>query len=428
MADILESRFWAWHRRHRPVGVAENELRSEAFDLLVECIKSGEITSLDSVESPTSYQIAAHFGTTEFEMNSLWIGADQDWKCPCCDRTKFEIARLGKSGQILAKLVVHHDHMGDAMQEAFHKAFAEAGTEVAQVDGLKLVERMGSAFAAFTNTLVCEDCNNADVLATKHIDAPPYFSFSVGQMRLFIQPRAHTTHLVNYDIVNQIWIRAETAYRLRMSLIQQVAEASATDKHWYEPTSPMVDPTPTFGLSHRRLGDSAISEWMSTETLFRVLGQSTSASARDYSKWRKVRSKAAKPLPTNYLAMLRSEPVFATRWDELPTDWKCPVCERNKTEIVYVGGKGKIIFGVHSHNAIGTWCNAQCLCVNCMTVLLGLKHEVEAQAGITLKSSYGFVAPQEISKIILPKPHAAHGVDAHSAEKLLERILERLVA
>ncbi len=426
MTDILDSNFWKWHSEHRVKDYEEiSKLRAEALTLLEASVKDGDITSLDGVESPLSRSIKAHFGTSIFEMNSLWIGTDQNWICPCCDRTKFEITRLGKSGQILAKLVVHHDHMGDAMKEAFHEAFVNAGTEIAQVDGFKLVERMGSAFAAFTNTLICEDCNHADVLATKHIYAPSYFSFSIGQIKQFILPRPHTTHRVTYDIVDTIWIKAKAAYHLRMNLIQRVAEASATDSHWYEPTHPKIDPTPTFELSHRRSGDSAIKEWVSTEDLFRTLGPRSSIAVRDYSKWRKGKPKAAKPLPVNFLAMLRSEPTFARRWDELPDNWKCPVCERSKIEVVYVADKGKVTLGLHSHRAVGAWQNAPMFCVNCMTVLLGLKHEVEELSSIELKSSYDFVSPQEITKVIISKPHTSHEVNASAAEELLQQILSR---
>lgn len=426
MTDIRNSKFWEWHCKQRIRDLEEiNKQRAEALSLLEASVRDGDITSLDGVESPLSLSIKKHFGTSKFEMNSLWIGADQKWTCPCCGRTKYEITRLGRSGQILAKLVVHHDHMGDAMQEAFHSAFANAGTEVAQVDGFKLVERMGSAFAAFTNTLICEDCNHADVLATKHINSPSYFSFSVGQIRQFIRSRAHTTHQVNYDIVDQIWAKAKAAYDLRMDLIQKVAEASATDSHWYEPTHPTIDPTPTFELSRRRLGDLAIKEWVSAEDLFRALGPRSSFAVRDYSKWRKAKPKLAKPLPVNYLAMLRSEPTFARRWDELPDDWKCPICERNKIEVVYVAEKGKITLVIHSHHGVGKWQNSSLFCVNCMTVLLGLKREVEALAGIKLKSSYDFVSPLEIAKIIIPEPHISHKVNGAAAEALLQIILTR---
>lgn len=427
MSDIFDSTFWKWYSKHRLNDLNEiNRLRAEALSILVASVKSGEITSLDGVESPLSTRIKAHFGFANFEMNSLWIGTDQKWICPCCDRPKHEIVRLGKSGQILAKLVVHHDHMGDAILESFHSEFVKAGTEVAQVEGYKLVERMGGAFAAFANTLICEDCNHADVLATKHIKSPPYFSFSVGQIKQFIRASAHQTHQVEYRVVDQIWVKAKAAYELRMSLIKTVAQAAATDAHWYEPTHPTIDPIPALGLSRYKIGEAAIREWVSTEDLSRALGPRSSIATRDYSKWRKVKPKVAKALPGNYLAMLRTDSVFAKRWDALPNNWKCPICERNKVEIVYIADKGKVTFGVHSHNSGGAWRNASLFCVNCMTVLLGLKHEVEALSGERLKSSYDFVSPQEVASLIVCKPHIAHEVNGKAAENLLQIILNRL--
>ena len=87
----------------------EIELRKEAMAALVESVKTGDITSLDGVESPLSERIRARHGVTDFEMNSNWVGSSQDWICPCCGRSKFQVSRVGKKGQILAKLVVHHD-------------------------------------------------------------------------------------------------------------------------------------------------------------------------------------------------------------------------------------------------------------------------------------------------------------------------------
>lgn len=54
-----------------------------------------------------------------------------------------------QEGQILAKLVVHHDHMGEAMKAAFHSAFEVAGTRMEQIDGWRLVERMERCRCAY---------------------------------------------------------------------------------------------------------------------------------------------------------------------------------------------------------------------------------------------------------------------------------------
>jgi hypothetical protein len=83
------------------------------------------------------------------------------------------------------------------LKAEFHEAFERAGTDVEQIDGQRLVERTGSAFAAYEEVLVCEDCNNADTEAKKQITAPRFFSFSIGQILSFIRSGDHQPHQVD---------------------------------------------------------------------------------------------------------------------------------------------------------------------------------------------------------------------------------------
>lgn len=159
---FLSSQFARWCSTQRRSDLEQLQAqREEALSLLVECINTGEIISLDGVQSSTSLKIKDHHRVDDFEMNSHWIGSSQAWICPCCGRSKFQVSRLGKKHQILAKLVIHYDHMGEALQAAFYAAFEQRRTEVEQIDGFRLFERMGHAFAAYEEVLVCEDCNNA---------------------------------------------------------------------------------------------------------------------------------------------------------------------------------------------------------------------------------------------------------------------------
>ena len=166
-----------WLRAHEDADWFERraQLSRQAHQHLEAAVESGELVSLDGIRSPLSRRILEFHAAQTIQMNSSWVCTAQDWKCPCCKRSKFEISRVGQRGQVLAKLVVHHDHMGQAMEEAFHAAFKAAGTTTAQVEGMLLVERMGKAFAAFDDILVCEDCNNADTAAKRMVGEPPHF-------------------------------------------------------------------------------------------------------------------------------------------------------------------------------------------------------------------------------------------------------------
>lgn len=422
-----QSCFMKWCLEHPgPYTLNEEiELRKEAMAALVESVKTGDITSLDGVESPLSERIRARHGVTDFEMNSNWVGSSQDWICPCCGRSKFQVSRVGKKGQILAKLVVHHDHMGEAMKAAFHSAFEVAGTRVEQIDGWRLVERMGDAFAAYAEVLVCEDCNNADTEAKKIAGSPSYFSFSIGQIRRFISSADHRPHLVEPARAGAVWEEAEPAYKLRMKLIRAVAQAAATDAHWYEPHARATDPIPVFGFARRGV-ESEIARWAYADPLLRALGANTKVSAPNLSRWRQVTQKPGKMLPANYLAMLRTEESHGRSWEALPEDWCCPICQRSKHELVYVGEQGKVIFAMRLVTGRGAWAPLTRICNHCESTLMSLKWEGAQRAGKAPKNSYSFVEPMELGKIITARPHSPHLIRTKEAQELLALVVQRI--
>lgn len=424
--NFMDSRYWQWYVNHKPFAFEQEQaLQREALNVLVESVNAGEITALDGVHTPLSKQIKAHHGLDDFEMNSNWLLSAQDWICPCCMRSKFQISRAGKQGQILAKLVVHHDHMSEAMQAAFHEAFESAGTNVEQVEGLRLVERMGKAFAAYEEVLICEDCNNADTEAKKQVLSPRYFSFSIRQIKQFINIQDHHSHRLDVAKAEQIWREAKPAYELRMKLIHTVAYAAATDTHWYEPYARGTDAIPVLGV-RQETGDHAIKQWVSTERLQMELGPRRKLPTANLSRWRTVSQKCGKPLPDNFLAMLRSDEVRARAWDLVPDGWCCPICMRDKHQTVYVGEKGKIRFYPRTTTAHGKWSGVTTICNHCESTLMSLKLEISKIVGKTPSNNYGFVSPAELAKIITARPHSSHLIQQAEAEELVSTVVERL--
>lgn len=420
--DLLSSQFWRWYRLHHPINLEEQEsLRHEALKILVASVGAGEITCLDGVDSPLSKRIKALHKRDAFEMNSNWIGTSQDWTCPCCGRDKYRVSRVGKQRQILAKLVVHHDHMGEVLKLAFHAAFEAAGTDVAQINGRRLVERIGTAFAAYEEVLVCEDCNHADADAKKLVGAPASFSFSIGQIRQFICSSDHAPHGVNAATALQIWQAAKPAYELRMKLIRAVAQAAATDSHWYEPYAYTMNPIPVLG---ERPLDDAILEWTSISALCEALGPRPQAKKRNLSRWRQAVPKRGMELPQNFVAMLLSDESRAHIWQSIADDWHCPICRRSKRETVYVKDT-KIVFSPNSRPA-RYWHGAPTICGHCTSVLMSLKWEAVDAAGIDPMNSYTMVTPEELSDIIVAHPHSSHSIRATEAAALVATAIRRI--
>jgi rubredoxin len=419
--SLFFSRYARWMREQNNAGVDRETIRTEGLKLLVECVDHGEITCLDSCNSPVSRVIKEHHRATVFEMNSNWVSSPQDWRCPCCGRSKLQISRVGQHGQILAKSVVHHDHMGEVLRQAFNIQFVAAGTNLEQVDGLELVRRMSLAFAAYDEVLVCEDCNNADAHAKRLVEIPRDFSFSIGQIRTFIAARDHQPHVIDAEKVRRAWIAAEAAYKLRMRIVAAVAKAAATDRHWYEPNGKPCERYPVLGSEGRQ--DPCILDWFSTNTVVDALGAKTKVSAPNMRKWRTVTKKPSKTLPANYLALLLSDHFSALRWNMVEDNWRCPTCRRAKHEVVYIEKKGNVSMHLHEITSrAAAWNQVGLICNHCSSTLMSLKWELATYTDEAL-GIYDIVTPAELTPIIIPRAHSPHAIEPQRAEALVQTIL-----
>lgn len=423
--NFMDSRFWAWYKTHSIPPDEQTRLNEEALKEIVASVNSGDVVILDGVDSPLSTKIKTHHCFNDFEMNSNWVLTSQEWTCPCCARSKFDIARPGNKGQILAKLVVHHDHMGDAMEEAFYTALREDGAHVEQTAGARLVQRIGSAFAAHEEVLICEDCNNADAEAARFIGSPKHFTFSPNQISGFIQAQPHKSHKVDRTAIVKVWAAAKQAYELRMRLISDIAHAAATDSGWFESVANGLCAIPLF-KNRANYFDDCIGTWVSSGALVNALGPKKNISRPDLTRWRKPKKQnASEPLPQNYEAILLTLKGCATAWRSLSTDWICPTCGRSKFETIHWGKKGELCFTKKETGANGGW-QRRTICHHCAASLMSLKWEVGSRIENAPNDSYVYVTPDELTSILIPSPHCAHRIDGEKAESLVEKVIERL--
>ncbi|MCG2583906.1 hypothetical protein [Massilia sp. TS11] len=419
--SVFDTRYARFVYERRRAGDDAQTIRSQALPLLIESVESGELSILDSPNSPVSRAIMRHHSAIKFEMNSNWVLSPQDWCCPCCKRSKLQISRVGQHGQILAKSVVHHDHMDRALRTAFNAQFVAAGTDIEQVDGLELIRRISSAFSAYDEILVCEDCNNADTNAKRLFQLPDVFSFSIGQIATFISVADHLPHRLDQQKIEIAWGAAEPAYGLRMRIVDAVAHAAATDRHWYEPNGKVQERLPMLGSNG--LLDPFVLKLFTTDEISDALGAKTAVSTPNMSKWRTEPKRKSKALPKNYLALLLSDQFSAMHWNKVEADWICPICRRKKEELVYVEDKGNVALHLHQVRTKNeAWQNISWICNHCSSVLMSLKWELQTHVG-KIAGSYDFVEPHELRKIIIARPHSRHAVDAQLAHTLVTSIL-----
>ncbi|MNU80086.1 hypothetical protein D3C71_697080 [compost metagenome] len=392
-----------------------------ALNLAIKCINDGTLDLLDGVGSPLSCEIKSHHGVELFEMNRNWVETSQHWKCPCCQRSKFEISRLGSKGQILAKLVEHHDHMTDALKAAFNKVFVESGTENPTSTGLALIERMAPAFSAYARVLICEDCNNSDAAAKKILSAKGYRvewqSFSIGQIRQFINVGSHVSHSVDESKVIALWLLVGPAYVARMKLVYQVAQSAVLQDYWYERYPLGMVPVPTLSNGfHKHCGLDLING----EALSHEMAKSNIVHQANRSRWRTESKPMGSIPPANYLAMLLSLPGCARMWNELEDSWKCPICQRSKFETVTFT-KDRVTFQTHTPTRLSlAWRGINQICMGCCSVVKAMKWELEKSCGLDVGATFNCLTPDQLRLIITARPHSPPLVDGRKAQQLID--------
>lgn len=421
-ADNLTRRYSLaiWAKENSEPYEATQEKSQIALKLAIEGINDGSIESLDGFNSPLAREIKEHHGVDQFEMNRNWIETSQRWKCPCCNRGKFEISRIGNKGQILAKLVEHHDHIEDALKASFNRVFVETGTEIPTTTGLALVERMAPAFSAYSPVLICEDCNNADAAAKKIIttagDRITWHSFSIQQIKTFITIKEHSSHIVIDSKVISLWRLVRPAYVARMQLVHKVATAAVLQDYWFEGYQGEGLAVPTLSNGFQRFNGL---ELVSGSALCLEMEKSNIVHPRYLSRWRTEGKPIDNQPPTNYLAMLLSLPGCARMWNALEDNWRCPICERSKYEVVSFA-KNKISFHTHTPSTLSRpWKEIRHICMVCFNIVTAMKRELEQALGVKISAAFDCVTPEQLRSIIRSRPHSTHLIDKKRAQQLI---------
>lgn len=115
--------------------------------------------------------------------NRLWPTLSDEWRCPCCGRTKFELLRWGKRvgsnaviyGEVgwMAALHKHHNH----------------GYQIRWSD----------------QVLICGSCNNVDGTAKRVLHLPEHWSFSASEISQFVKTPPHGKAVIDYTKAEDIY-------------------------------------------------------------------------------------------------------------------------------------------------------------------------------------------------------------------------------
>lgn len=143
-----------------------------------------------NLKIPTSADYAAFDGA---HCRTLYRSLAEDWRCPGCARSKFEIlrwsVRFPKSPNRFEDWVggyhTHHDHSVDDIRYGHARANGRA--------------------PRFPDRVMCEQCNNADATAKRKLSLPAAFSFAPHEIRAFVTATPHGFHVVDFVIAQAIF-------------------------------------------------------------------------------------------------------------------------------------------------------------------------------------------------------------------------------
>ena len=164
-------------------------------------IDSSYIASIGEANARLLFEIAKENNADGLGAISNFFGTHEDFCCPCCHRSKRNIARIDKNGHLLCQFVYHHDHFGDTSGGIIKAHRGELDWRESRE-----LHSLGDNFERFPQTLICSDCNVAEGAAKKVSPAiPPAFSFTPLEISQFIIVSDNKPHRIDGAKVIEIF-------------------------------------------------------------------------------------------------------------------------------------------------------------------------------------------------------------------------------
>lgn len=164
------------------------------------------------------------FSAKDFGSISGFCEVATTWRCPCCYRSKPEIARLDKNGNLLCSLVMHHDHFPECVGD-------HIGGRAFEFEAVGVVE---NSFERFSRILICQDCNVADVAAKRIVQAPNPFSFAPHEIAGFIRVSPNAPHEVDGKRACEIYEAIKPSMQLLADRLRSIGRVVKTSGETWE--------------------------------------------------------------------------------------------------------------------------------------------------------------------------------------------------
>ena len=390
----------------------------------IQSVEAGT-SRLDGVMSSQTVSLRVQLDCDGVDMDMLWAYTPMSWQCPACLRSKSQIARPNKNGDLMCRLVEHHDHMKDHLIKEFEKISAGLDRVLASEAAGKFAKRSAPMVSAYDNTVICNDCNNADAVAKKLAGTHPSFSFSPAEILAFVIASPNAEHKVSSEAATRIWNENRETFNLRMKIVSRIAEIAAKDEHWYQTTPYQFHPDYV-----RQTAESYASITEARRALRILCGPPRKQNSKAPKEWRAKGVNYRVQIPTAGQIEHVAKVTSYKRWQMVPDDWHCPGCHRSKAQIVRPTKQSAwalpITSKVYRDRSAKYGYSNVFVCDDCGSAAVDIVKEAAAAAGVEAGAYARQIDVDEIAQIILPRPHAIHRIANDKADALVEIIAARL--
>lgn len=293
--------------------------------------------------SEQTRSLLAKFETQKLDLNRGWAATWIGWSCPCCKRSKRQIARVTPRGVLQCHLELHHDHLDDYLKRRFSEINPPSDEPDRRIQVSHAEAALRQLVERFERTLVCVDCNLADgrvkLALREEIDA--HFTFTPSEIAEFITVHDNQLHDVDFASARSIWGNAREDFEDRVDFAGRIAKRIANGRYTREvaPGQKFQGQLQTrdicFQLCAEQFPDIHSLHLGETIEARSVARDGVGGKSRSFD-----RQLGLAPTDAEFASIDAAQVSMNKHWRDAGETWECPCCERTKRDICRRSSRG----------------------------------------------------------------------------------------
>tara|TARA_R110002073_G_scaffold26476_1_gene86760 strand:- start:7857 stop:9362 length:1506 start_codon:yes stop_codon:yes gene_type:complete len=301
--------------------------------------------------SDQTKSILAKFDTQILNLNRGWAATWTGWTCPCCGRSKPQIARLASSGIVLCHLEQHHDHLEEFLKHRFSAVDLQSDERDHRIQISHAEAALRPLVERFERTLICVDCNLADgrVKLALREEVDSYFTFTPSEIAKFIAVSDNHLHEVDIATSRSLWVDAQEDFNDRIDFVERMAKRIAKGRHRREiaPGQKLCGQVQTRDIFYQLCAEQLpdihslhLGEMIDSRSVARGgVGETAQFSKKHPGR---------PPTDAEFATVNSAQTSTNKHWRDSGEAWACACCERTKREICRQSNRGAWTAKIHS--------------------------------------------------------------------------------